>query len=75
MPSKGIRRSAITYITKNSPQAAHGTDRDYRKGGPILGKRVGCSRNIDATARARHKAQEDARRAIHRDLGITITAA
>ena len=73
--ASGKQRSAIGYITKNSPQAAHGTDRDYRKGGPILGKRVGCSRNIDATARARHKAQEDARRAIHRDLGITITAA
>jgi hypothetical protein len=72
---KGVRRSAITYITKNSPQAAHGTDRDYRKGGPILGKRTGCSRNIDAPARASHQAREDARRAIHRDLGITIPAA
>jgi hypothetical protein len=71
---KGARRSAITYITKNSPKAAHGTDRDYRLGGPILGKRVGCSRNIDAAARASHQAREDARRAIHRDLGITISA-
>jgi hypothetical protein len=70
---KGVRRSAITYITKNSPQAAHGTDRDYRKGGPILGKRTGCSRNIDAPARARHQASQDARRAIQRDLGRVMT--
>jgi hypothetical protein len=48
---RGKARSMIGYITKNSPQAAYGTRLEYRKGGPILGKRAGCSRNIDARAR------------------------
>lgn len=72
---RGKQRDAIGYITKNSPQAAYGRPREYRKGGPILGKRAGCYRNIDAPARASHQARLDARRAIHRDLGIKITAA
>jgi hypothetical protein len=52
---RGKARSMIGYITKNSPQAAFGTRREYRKGGPILGKRAGCSRNIDERARVRER--------------------
>jgi hypothetical protein len=65
--SPGKRGTVLRYVTKNSPQAAWGTDRMYQKGGPILGKRAGCSRNVDARARAAW----EARQAIRRDLGIT----
>jgi hypothetical protein len=64
--ASGKQRSAIGYLTKNSPQAAYGRPREYRKGGPILGKRAGCSRNIDASARAAW----EARRVIRREFGI-----
>jgi hypothetical protein len=67
--ASGKQRSAIGYLTKNSPQAAYGRPREYRKGGPILGKRAGCSRNIDASARAAW----EARRAIRREFGIPTT--
>lgn len=67
----GKQRSAIGYLTKNSPQAAYGRPREYRKGGPILGKRAGCSRNIDARARAAW----EARRAIQREFGIRTAMA
>ena len=69
--SSGKQRSAVGYLTKNSPQAAYGRPREYRKGGPILGKRAGCSRNIDAPARA----VWEARRAIQREFGIHPAAA
>jgi hypothetical protein len=65
---KGIFRSMIGYVTKNSPQAAHGRPVEYRKGGPILGKRVGCSRNVDALARAAW----EARRAVQREFGRSL---
>ncbi len=64
--ASGKQRSAIGYLTKNSPQAAYGRPREYRKGGPILGKRAGCSRNIDVSARAIW----EARQAIQREFGI-----
>jgi hypothetical protein len=67
--ASGKQRSAIGYLTKNSPQAAYGRPREYRKGGPILGKRAGCSRNIDVSARAIW----EARRAIRREFGIPTT--
>jgi hypothetical protein len=67
--ASGKQRSAIGYLTKNSPQAAYGRPREYRKGGPILGKRAGCSRNIDASARSAW----EARRAIQREFG-TLTS-
>jgi hypothetical protein len=68
--ASGKQRSAIGYLTKNSPQAAYGRPREYRKGGPILGKRAGCSRNIDVSARAAW----EARRAIQREFGIHMPA-
>jgi hypothetical protein len=68
--ASGKQRSAIGYLTKNSPQAAYGRPREYCKGGPILGKRAGCSRNIDASARAAW----EARRAIQREFGIRMPA-
>jgi hypothetical protein len=58
---RGKRRDMIGYITKNSPQAAFGTRREYRKGGPILGKRAGCSRNIDERARVTARREHAAR--------------
>jgi hypothetical protein len=67
--ASGKQRSAIGYLTKNSPQAAYGRPREYRKGGPIFGKRAGCSRNIDVSARAIW----EARRAIQREFGIPTT--
>jgi hypothetical protein len=69
--ASGKQRSAIGYLTKNSPQAAYGRPREYRKGGPILGKRAGCSRNIDAPARAAW----EARRAIQQEFGIRMPTA
>lgn len=68
----GKRRSAITYLTKNSPQAAYGTDLGYCKGGPILGKRAGCSRNIDAAARTRFEARQRIRCEFGHDRAILL---
>jgi len=53
----GAQQTATGYITKNSLQAAYGRLREYRKGGMILGKRVGCSQNVDAPALARWEPQ------------------
>lgn len=38
--------SVVDYMAKNSPQAAYHGDRLYRPGGPIRGKRCGCSQNL-----------------------------
>jgi hypothetical protein len=51
LPNGKLRR-AIGYLLKNSPRAAWKTWRGYKKGGPIAGKRAGCSRNIDQKARS-----------------------
>lgn len=45
--SSGKKRNVITYITKNSPQAAWTKERSFQKGGPIVGKRCGMTRNLD----------------------------
>jgi hypothetical protein len=45
--SSGKKRNVITYITKNSPQAAFTKERSFQKGGPIVGKRCGMTRNLD----------------------------
>lgn len=65
------QRNAVGYLTKNSPQAAHNSNREYRLGGPILGKRAGCSRNIDQRAQAR----SDARAAARRELRLPAAGA
>jgi hypothetical protein len=64
----GKLRSSFTYITKNSPQAAHNTMRSYQKGGPILGKRFGSSSNLSARART----SADVRGQLQRDLGLPL---
>jgi hypothetical protein len=69
---KGKRRSAITYLTKNSPQAAYKTDLGWCRGGPILGKRAGCSRNIDAAVRARFEARQLIRCEFGHDRAILL---
>lgn len=55
----GNIHTAVTYLAKNSPQAARVEKLrlTYRLGGPILGKRVGWSRNISPAAQARHEAR------------------
>jgi hypothetical protein len=51
--TSGKQTNVMTYITKNSPQAAYGGKRLYQPGGPILGKRCDSSRNLSADERAR----------------------
>lgn len=54
----GKKGSVFDYITKNSPQAAYGGTRIYRPGGPIVGKRCGCSRNLQPAYAAHHMAAQ-----------------
>ena len=49
----GRRKNAISYITKQMmPQAWYRRNLIRRRGGPILGKRAGCTTNIGFKARA-----------------------
>jgi hypothetical protein len=48
----GKQKNVLTYVTKNSPQAAYTGRRFYQAGGPILGKRCGTSRNLSPQTRA-----------------------
>ena len=49
----GRRKNAISYITKQmTPQAWYRRNLIRRRGGPILGKRAGCTTNIGFKARA-----------------------
>ena len=52
----GHRHSARAYITKNSHQASRYWNETWKPGGPILGKRVGCTRNLEGRARAQFQA-------------------
>lgn len=54
LPS-GKTKSDIGYLLKNSPQAAWGTSRMFQLGGPIVGKRCGCSRNINMNSQEIHR--------------------
>jgi hypothetical protein len=49
------KRNVVTYITKNSPQAAWTKERSFQKGGPIVGKRTGMTRILDQNCIARHQ--------------------
>lgn len=41
--------SVLGYLIKNmTPQAAYGRNRIRKKGGPVVGKIWGCSRNLKA---------------------------
>ena len=56
--SNGRYHCIVTYVLKNmSPSVARGTSMSYRPGGPILGKRCGCSRDIDSRAVAEWRAR------------------
>ena len=49
--SNGRYHNVVLYVLKNmSPNTAHGTNLSYTPGGPILGKRCGCSRDIQPKA-------------------------
>ncbi|QDM15469.1 hypothetical protein [Tardiphaga sp. vice278] len=70
--ASGKKKNVITYLTKNSPQAAFTKERMLQKGGPVVGKRVGMTRNLDAncpTHRShRERLQSDgSSRTLHRE--------
>ncbi|WP_210253383.1 hypothetical protein [Microvirga arsenatis] len=56
--ANGRYHSVVTYVLKNmGSNVARGTSLSYKLGGPILGKRCGCSRDIDAKAVAEWRAR------------------
>lgn len=75
--SSGKRTNVMTYVTKNSPQAAYTGTRIYQPGGPILGKRFGMSRNLAAPARSRAEVRNVLRREFRLPIapsGVTACA-